>query len=167
MGGCIIEFEGDRMFKIAICEHCKTDSNFKEKYGIEWEPVQGYFVSFTPNNGICPYCNNKITFTNILYDDFKILLDVSHNVQFFDAMIKLHDEDIIAYETKMAQLRVQAKQIEEAEEREEAEKMKAKCPKCGSTSIATVNKGYSLLTGFWGSGRPMNVCQKCGHKWKL
>lgn len=42
-----------------------------------------------------------------------------------------------------------------------------RCPKCGSTSIATVNKGYSLLTGFLGSGKPMNVCQNCGHKWKL
>lgn len=41
-----------------------------------------------------------------------------------------------------------------------------KCPKCGSTSIATTNRGYSLLTGFIGSGKPMNVCQKCGHKWK-
>lgn len=43
---------------------------------------------------------------------------------------------------------------------------KVRCPKCGSTSIATVNRGYSLLTGFVGSGTPMNVCQKCGYKWK-
>lgn len=41
-----------------------------------------------------------------------------------------------------------------------------KCPKCGSSSVATVNRGYSVLTGFLGSGKPMNVCQKCGHKWK-
>lgn len=41
-----------------------------------------------------------------------------------------------------------------------------KCPKCGCKSIATVNRGYSLLTGFLGSGQPMNVCQSCGHKWK-
>lgn len=41
-----------------------------------------------------------------------------------------------------------------------------KCPKCGSTSIATVNRGFSLLSGFVGSGKAMNVCQKCGYKWK-
>lgn len=41
-----------------------------------------------------------------------------------------------------------------------------KCPKCGSTSIATTTRGYSLLSGFIGSGKAMNVCQKCGHKWK-
>lgn len=40
------------------------------------------------------------------------------------------------------------------------------CPKCGSTSIATVNRGYSVIWGFLGSGTPMNVCQACGHKFK-
>lgn len=41
-----------------------------------------------------------------------------------------------------------------------------KCPRCGSTSISTTNRGYSLVTGFIGSGKPVNVCQRCGHKWK-
>lgn len=41
-----------------------------------------------------------------------------------------------------------------------------RCPKCGSYSVATTNRGYSLLTGFIGSGSPRNVCQKCGYKWK-
>lgn len=40
------------------------------------------------------------------------------------------------------------------------------CPKCGSTSIATVNRGYSIVWGFLGSGSPMNVCQSCGYKYK-
>lgn len=39
-----------------------------------------------------------------------------------------------------------------------------RCPKCGSSSIATINRGYSLMWGFLGSGSPRNVCQKCGHK---
>lgn len=41
------------------------------------------------------------------------------------------------------------------------------CPKCGSTAIATVNKGFGLFRGFIGSGKPVNVCQNCGHKWEL
>lgn len=41
-----------------------------------------------------------------------------------------------------------------------------RCPKCGSTSIGTVNRGYSLFSGFVGSGSPRNVCQRCGYKWK-
>ncbi|MBQ7323587.1 MAG: zinc-ribbon domain-containing protein [Clostridia bacterium] len=40
------------------------------------------------------------------------------------------------------------------------------CPNCGSKSIATVNRGYSWFWGFLGSGKPVNVCQKCGHKFK-
>lgn len=42
----------------------------------------------------------------------------------------------------------------------------ASCPRCGSTSISTVNRGYSIIFGLLGSGSPRNVCQKCGHKWK-
>lgn len=41
-----------------------------------------------------------------------------------------------------------------------------RCPKCGSPYISTVNRGYSIVWGFIGSGTAMNVCQKCGHKWK-
>ena len=40
------------------------------------------------------------------------------------------------------------------------------CPKCGSTALATVNRGYSIVWGFLGSGTPVNVCQACGHKFK-
>lgn len=42
---------------------------------------------------------------------------------------------------------------------------KPHCPKCGSTSIATTNRGHSLFWGFLGSGTPVNVCQKCGNRW--
>ena len=40
------------------------------------------------------------------------------------------------------------------------------CPKCGSTSLATINRGYSVVWGFIGSGAPVNVCQACGYKFK-
>ena len=41
------------------------------------------------------------------------------------------------------------------------------CPKCASPSIATINRGYSIIWGFIGSGKPVNVCQNCGYKWKI
>lgn len=41
-----------------------------------------------------------------------------------------------------------------------------KCPKCGSTSITTGQKGFTLLTGFLGSNKTVNRCSKCGHSWK-
>lgn len=41
-----------------------------------------------------------------------------------------------------------------------------KCPKCGSTSITTGQRGYSLLTGLLGSGKTVNRCANCGYKWE-
>lgn len=40
------------------------------------------------------------------------------------------------------------------------------CPKCGSTAITAGQRGYSIVTGFWGSGQTVNRCANCGHKWK-
>ena len=32
--------------------------------------------------------------------------------------------------------------------------------------ISIVNRGFSFLTGFIGSGSPRNACKRCGYKWK-
>ena len=39
------------------------------------------------------------------------------------------------------------------------------CPKCGSTSITTGQRGFTLTTGFFGSNKTMNRCANCGYKW--
>lgn len=41
-----------------------------------------------------------------------------------------------------------------------------KCPKCGSTQISTGSRGYSMVWGFIGSGKTVNRCARCGHKWE-
>ena len=40
------------------------------------------------------------------------------------------------------------------------------CPKCGSTAITTGQRGFSIISGFIGSGSTVNRCGKCGYKWK-
>ncbi len=40
------------------------------------------------------------------------------------------------------------------------------CPKCGSISIATGQRGYSMVSGFIGSGKTVNRCANCGYVWK-
>lgn len=40
------------------------------------------------------------------------------------------------------------------------------CPKCRSTAITTGSRGYSIVWGFIGSGKTVNRCAKCGHKWE-
>lgn len=57
--------------------------------------------------------------------------------------------------------------------------MSPKCPKCGSTDIRREKRGYDnkrgqqgallfgpqgLALGSFGSGKPVNVCAACGHK---
>ena len=39
-----------------------------------------------------------------------------------------------------------------------------KCPKCQSTQVSAHKKGWSLTTGFIGSGKVKITCLKCGHK---
>lgn len=40
------------------------------------------------------------------------------------------------------------------------------CPKCGSDKISTGARGYSMMWGFIGSGKTVNRCGSCGHKWE-
>ncbi len=40
------------------------------------------------------------------------------------------------------------------------------CQIYGSKAIETVNRGYSIIWGFFGSGKTMNYCKNCGHKWE-
>ena len=35
------------------------------------------------------------------------------------------------------------------------------CPGCGSTEYTLMNRGYSIFTGFLGSGKVKRVCNKC------
>lgn len=35
------------------------------------------------------------------------------------------------------------------------------CPYCRSTEYTLLNRGYSIFTGFWGSGRVKRVCNRC------
>lgn len=147
---------------IKFCKKCHDEK--KIRY---WGDKYGYLWTLTDDAKICPDCQSNLVDIDFPALDFIILSKISDSTDFYDAMIKLHDDDIIEYELKMSQFRSQVEAQEAEEERKKAEESKPRCPKCGSTSIATVNKGYSLLTGFLGSGKPMNVCQSCGHKWKI
>lgn len=76
---------------------------------------------------------------------------------------------------KAMQDEINAKQEADRKKQAELNKKRAEyrakgipiCPKCGSPSIATINRGYSMVSGFIGSGKPINVCQICGHKWQI
>lgn len=144
---------------LKICPTCKKE---KIKDGIY---RNGYIDFYIDTATKCPY-GHPIIMTSMPDDDFTILSKISDSTDFYDAMIKLHDDDIIEYELKMSQFRSQVEAQEAEAERKKAEESKPRCPKCGSTSITAGQKGYSILTGFLGSNKTVNRCSNCGHTWK-
>lgn len=114
------------------------------------------------DNYICPRCNIPTTSFGITAEEYFLIEHASKDPAFLDAMVELKKNNIIDFGMKISALRTQAK----ADGCYTAPKKVPRCPKCGSTSIGTTTRGFSLVTGFIGSGKPMNVCQNCGHKWK-
>lgn len=142
--------------KVSFCPECFEDWRLHDKNeNISTESEYQY----------CQFCGAKLIHTQMTAEEEFLIRRTSEDKDFFMAMLKLRDDDIIEYQTKISQFRAQAKA--DGCYGKEEDKNKPKCPKCGSTSLATVNRGFSLLTGFLGSGKPMNVCQKCGYKWKI
>ena len=159
---------------LVICEKCLEDTK-KEPY-TNLAQYRGVYLFFIPpENFICHRCKSRLKETNVTKDEMKIIYAISKDNAFVQAMIALKEKDIIEYELKMSQFRAQVQQKENAKKQDQQRTQQSTpshsdsavtCPKCGSTSIQTNNRGFSFLTGFVGSGSPRNVCQKCGFKWK-
>jgi len=151
------------MIKIKYCENCAQKLKGTDSWGSyeNTEYIRG-FITYLDDESVtkCPECDHDIITVNMSHDDFLTIRDASNcNRDLLFAMIKLHDEDPIEYELKMAQFR-------EIAERKKAEESKPRCPKCGSTNITAGQRGYSFWTGFLGSNKTVNRCSNCGHTWK-
>ena len=111
-------------------------------------------------------CNGNALEVNISADDLNTLADISNDQSFFQAMIDLKEKEPIEYQLKMSQFKNQVQQQKIAKQQERNQRNQVRCPKCGCTDIGVANRGFSIVTGFIGSGKSMNVCKKCGYKWK-
>lgn len=127
-------------------------------------PERGSRAFCVPSSWHCSkHSEDNYIATNIDLDEFCTIKKISENPDFIFKMMELKDNDIIEYETRMSQFR---NQIGEKEQQKQIEANSVKCPKCGSTSVQSTTRGFSIVTGFVGSSSPRNVCQNCGHKWK-
>lgn len=142
---------------LKLCKNCREKLE---------DPFYGYISFVDEEDFECPICRNKLINTNITIEDYQVIDNVSDDITFLEAMIELKKNDPIEYQLKMSQFKANLKQQESNKKTEESTKDVIRCPRCKSTSIQTINRGYSFLTGFLGSGSPRNVCQKCGYKWK-
>ena len=136
----------------------------------EWftDETWGYQFWLDDNASVCEQ-GHPVIDLNVTSDDYGIWIQISRDINFINAMIKLHDEDIVEYELKMSKLRTQAKQLE-VERIAEKDKNKIKCPTCNSTNIkkiSTTSKAVNTaLFGIFGNKRKMQFrCNSCGYEW--
>lgn len=176
------------MSDLFICRKCALElqENAKKQNGFlalirpecidEPEKYCGYYIADTKriDGTKCPRCNEELTEMNIEIPELMKIQTASKDPNYILAMNDLKAKDIIEYTERYNKLVNQQHEMEEqkkaseiAQQRaEEDEKNTVHCPKCGSTQIGVTNRGYSLLSGFIGSGSARNVCQNCGYKWK-
>lgn len=129
------------------------------------------FMSCCPKCGdvgddieICPFCGEKQIRTKYTLFDLLERDDVNDEkiVNEYARCSPLFDEDLYARREGREKILKQATLNRQME----ASKNVPKCPKCGSTAITTGARGFSIITGFLGSGQTVNRCGNCGHKWK-
>lgn len=123
--------------KAEACIHCGYPLSDKDRISLNMIPEFNYS---TP----CPICSN----TNYEYDDKTGYISCKQ----CGCVVKENSQKHIKYIEQQNKLK-QNNNI-------------PKCPKCGSTAITAGQRGYSLLTGFLGSGKTVNRCANCGYKWK-
>ncbi len=175
------------MSKLKFCEHCGETGdnliNFQKliesiRIGNPKECLKGYlfFDKIDDMSMVCPHCGNNLIDTELSVSEFcNILLYTDNNPKVVHALIDLYKNDPIEYQIKINQLKVQYEQQKVAKKQQRNQQQsqpsrqndpKLTCPKCGSTNITEGTKGFSLTTGFIGSGNFRYVCKNCGNKWK-
>lgn len=149
----------------SVCNETRQNMDWcdNEKYK---EFSKGFHNVFVPKEGltICPSCNKGVlTDSPLTHEEFNVIEDVSDSDrQFLEAMIKLKQDDIIEYQSRMLQFRSQLNQQKAAEEQKQESNI-PKCPTCGSTNIKPIT-GTERATSIIGLGifsKKINKTYKC------
>lgn len=145
---------------IKFCPTCAKNEFAKISF-INGE--RGYYSEYCKTT-ICRECNGELTDLNFDLDDAAIIMTATDSsFQVVKAMIELKKSNPVDYSLKLAQFKEIA---DNKNKSEEAERLIPKCPKCGSKSITTGQKGFGLIMGFVGSNKTVNRCGSCGHIWQ-
>lgn len=144
---------------LKICPTCKEEKICDDYF------KNGYIDCFLDEVNECRY-GHPIIMTKMPSTDFHILKKISDSTDFYDAMIKLHDDDIIEYELKMSQFRSQVEQINDIKQQSNI----PHCPTCDSTNIEKISL-TKKAAGAFGFGlfsktaKSQFHCKDCGYKW--
>ena len=145
--------------KVTICSNINCNMEYLFKANIK------------PSKDICSKCGSKLIHTSLTAEEHFLIQHISKDRDFLMAMIELKKNNIIEYQTKIAQY----KQIAKADgcytsQLEKAERNKPRCPSCGSTNIqkisASAKIGGALMFGILSkTAKSQFKCCKCGYKW--
>lgn len=120
----------------------------------------------------CSYCENEILITKYSSNDYfddrakikRIISDLYRNSSEFDEELFNARENKVRQERHSSMNETQKGVLQSMGAI--PNKNILKCPKCGSTAVSIGARGFSIVTGFLGSGQTVNRCGNCGYKWK-
>lgn len=145
--------------KVSFCPEC-----FKDWY--LFDPSENPEKDSEYQN--CEYCGAKLLHTNMTAEEKFLIKHISEDKDFFIAMLKLRENDIIEYQTKISSFRDKAKQDGCYDSPKQSNR--PKCPTCNSTDIRKIGTGERVASviGFGLLSKKINKtwkCNNCGHTW--
>lgn len=115
------------MSNLKLCKKCKQNN----------EPVMHGYIGWLKDECYeCPVCKGQLEDTILTIDEYKIIDNISDDVSFLEAMIKLKQDDIIEYQSRMSQFKLQQEQKDEIEEKQQENQVH--CPYCNSTNVKKI-----------------------------
>ena len=79
-------------------------------------------------------CGGQMLDTGITFDEYLVISKISSDHAFLDAMIQLKKDDIIEYNLKISQFKIQVNQ-----QSQQQKSNKPHCPTCGSNNIEKIS----------------------------
>lgn len=140
---------------IRFCKYCSEHPSPINKTG------------FFPYNiyETCSICGSKFEYIDISIEEYAIIVNVSTDLEFIQAMVNLKEKDPIEYQLKIQQFKTQL-QLQKSKE----QNSKIFCPNCHSKdiqSISALNRGVSIaMLGIF--SKKINKCfecKSCGYTW--
>lgn len=150
------------MDMLKLCNKCKRDDE---------ETFHGYIGWVDEECYECPICQNEMIDTILTIDEYNLIDNISDDISFLEAMIKLKQDDIIEYKLKLQQLKNAKEQEKQYNEKKNIENTnQPKCPICNSANIKKITSTERAISivGLGIFSKKINKsykCKNCGSTW--
>lgn len=157
--------------RIKFCKKCYelekdsfNDGNYPKKYGADFPGFYSWLKD--PEDNKCYFCKSDLEESPFKNDELRIIREISYDLSFLEAMIKLKESDPIEFQLKISQFKTQLQQQESTNQTENI----PKCPTCGSTKLSKVptasKAGSVFLFGLLSQKiKKTWHCDNCKYEW--